>query len=343
MIYGNIYCEDFSNNALFDYSNPRNSDGLFSPLIALRESLLPLGIEVNTPDVNANVSASFELHIEGRPLENSNLPKYLIALESPFINHLNADSSYLSLFRLVFSWNETALLQPNAVGFMIPNKIVTTEFRDYSEREIFSCLINSNKIAPWVGENDLYSKRIELIRWYEKHAPSLFHLYGRGWGKPSPAFSRSEKLIRRVGRLRTQLFGYKPFPSWQGEVNFKAEILSNSKFSYCFENIKDVPNYITEKIFDSFLAGCIPVYWGANNIDAYIPQNCFVDMRRFSNFAELHNYLRNISPSEYLQFQNDISSFLKSDRAQIFSIENFASIVAKNIANDVTQNCSIQT
>ena len=142
-------------------------------------------------------------------------------------------------------------------------------------------------------------------------------------------------MLRRIGRLRTQLFGYKPFPGWRGEVNFKSDILTNAKFSYCYENIKDLPNYITEKIFDSFLSGCVPIYWGANNIGEYIPTNCFVDRRHFKDTAEVHRYLMSITPEEYLQYQTNISAFLNSEKAQLFSVENFASTVANSIAKDM--------
>jgi alpha(1,3/1,4) fucosyltransferase len=337
MIYGNIFCEDFSGNSLFDYSNPRNSDGLFTPLIALREKFLALGIEINTPDVNAGRTVALEIHIEGRPLEENNLARYLIASENPLINRLNVDSGYLKNFRLVFSWNEAALSHSRAVKILIPNSITISEFRGYSDRSLFACLISSNKVAPWFGANDLYSRRIEVVRWYEKYAPALFHLYGRGWGKPSSAYTSKDKFFRRIDRLRTQLFGYKPFPGWRGEVNFKSDILTNAKFAYCYENIKDLPNYITEKIFDSLLSGCVPIYWGANNIGEYIPSNCFVDRRQFKDTAEVHQYLMSITPEEYLQYQTNISAFLKSEKARLFSVENFASTVASNIARDMAE------
>jgi hypothetical protein len=338
MIYGNIYCEDFSANKLFDYASPRNSDGLFTPYIALREQLLQLGIEVNTPDVNAGRAVSFEIHMDGRPLVQSDINKYLIAVENPLINKLNADVDYLKQYRRVFSWDETALGLPGAAKILTPNNIIVSDFREYADRKNFSCLISSNKVAPWIGANDLYAERINVIRWYEKNVPDLFDLYGRGWGKPSPAFTRLNKLSRRIGRLRTQLFGYKPFPGWRGEVKFKSDVLSNAKFSYCYENVKDLPNYITEKIFDSFMSGCVPVYWGADNIQEYIPPNCFVDRRQFKDTAEVHRYLMSITPEKYGQFQRNISDFLKSEKAHIFSAEYFTATIANAIVSDLAQN-----
>lgn len=338
MIYGNIFCETLTENSLFDYANPRNSDGLFTPYIALRKKLLGLGLELNTPDLNLGRNVSFEVHMDSRPLVINEVPKYLIAVENPLINRLNADVEYLKKFHRVFSWNDAALIHPNAVRIFIANDLSMTNVRSFADRNFFSCLISSNKVAPWFGSNDLYAERINVVRWYEKHAPSLFRLYGRGWGKPSHVFSRKDKFFRRINRLRTQLFEYKPFPSWHGEVTTKAKVLSNTKFSYCYENVSDLPSYITEKIFDCFLSGCVPIYWGANNVLEYIPAHCFIDRRNFKDTAEVHQYLLSITPEQYVQYQQNIADFLTSENGYLFGIENFAATVANTIATDLFQD-----
>jgi hypothetical protein len=337
MIYGNIFCEDFTANQLFDYSNSRNSDGLFTPYIALRDKLLEFGIEINTPDVNSGKIASFEIHMDGRLLVEGHIDRYLIAVENPLINKFNGNLEYLKNFRRVFTWNSSVLNLPGAIKIMVPNNIIVSEFRGFLDRKIFSCLIGSNKVAPWLGPRDLYGERIRTIRWYEQNAPSYFCLFGRGWGKPSAAFMRRDKFLRRIGRLRTQLFGYKPFPSWNGEVIFKSDILSSAKFSYCYENMSDLPNYITEKIFDSFLSGCIPIYWGANNILEYIPSNCFIDRRKFENTDEVHRYLLSITPEEYLRYQMNILDFLKSEKSYLFGVESFITSISNAIAGDLSR------
>jgi hypothetical protein len=220
---------------------------------------------------------------------------------------------------------------------MTPNNIIVSEFRGFLDRRIFSCLISSNKVAPWLGSRDLYDERIRTIRWYEQNAPSYFYLFGRGWGKPSTAYTRMDKFIRRIGRLRTQLLGYKPFPSWHGEVKFKSDILSDAKFSFCYENMRDLPNYITEKIFDSFMSGCIPIYWGADNILEYIPSNCFIDRRRFVDTNEVHCYLLSITPEEYMRYQMNILDFLKSEKSCLFGVESFVTSIANAIAGDLSR------
>jgi hypothetical protein len=44
-----------------------------------------------------------------------------------------------------------------------------------------------------------------------------------------------------------------------------------------------------------------------------------------------------ITPKEYGQFQQNISDFLRSEQASLFSIEHFATTVANNIARDIAQ------
>lgn len=50
-----------------------------------------------------------------------------------------------------------------------------------------------------------------------------------------------------------------------GNVDDKIEWLKSYKFNLCFEN-SSYPGYLTEKLFDAFLAGCVPIYWGDTSL-----------------------------------------------------------------------------
>jgi hypothetical protein len=128
---------------------------------------------------------------------------------------------------------------------------------------------------------NLYQERLKVIEWYGND-PS-FHLYGKGWN----------------------------LPSWRGEIPFKRVILERSKFCWCFENSSELRNWITEKIFDCFTAGSVPVYWGAPNILDFIPSNCFIDRRSFSDTQEVHDYLMGMNQQVYWDYQENIKNFLK--------------------------------
>ena len=48
-------------------------------------------------------------------------------------------------------------------------------------------------------------------------------------------------------------------------VEDKHKWLQNYKFNLCFEN-SSYPGYLTEKLFDAYNAGCIPIYWGDTSL-----------------------------------------------------------------------------
>ena len=172
---------------------------------------------------------------------------------------------------------------------------------------------------------ELYSKRIEAIRWFEKKHPNDFDLFGMGWDRFR---FRGIKVVRALNKLTwlTKLLA-PTYPSYKGPVSEKKIVLEKYKFAICYENGRDIPGYITEKIFDCLFAGCIPVYWGANNISDYIPDNCYVDMRNFNSYEELYLYLIEMNDEDYTFRLNEIELFLNSEKIQGFSAETFAETV----------------
>lgn len=111
--------------------------------------------------------------------------------------------------------------------------------------------------------------------------------------------------------------------------------MRRSKFAFCYENAIGPDNYITKKIFDSFLNGCVPVYWGAENVLEHIPAECFIDRRRFADTAETHRHLQTITPEKHAQFQAHISRYLVSEQAQRFGVQQFVAVIAGHIMADI--------
>jgi hypothetical protein len=333
MIYANIHAAGHRDNSMFA---AEDSVHRFNPTYMprlLREAFLRQGIELNTPDVNKGRAVAFDLFLEGKEFVEDGIPKYLIAQENPHINRLNEDREYCKRFRKVFAWDKRLHDLPNVIPIMVPNRLEFGTFPSFAERDIFSCLINANKAFREPLPNDLYQERVKTIRWYERNAPGYFELYGLGWQKPAPAYDLWGKLRRSVASLRVKLHGYKPFPSYRGEVRDKACVMRRSKFAYCYENTLGPDNYITEKIFDSFLSGCVPVYWGAENVLEHIPAECFIDRRQFRDTAAVHQHLLAITPEEFEGYQRNIMHFLRNGMAKPFSAEYFAATVASHLVS----------
>ena len=78
---------------------------------------------------------------------------------------------------------------------------------------------------------------------------------------------------------------------WPRPCENKTETISKYKFAVCFENTS-YPGYVTEKIIDCLVAGLIPIYLGAPDISEFVPEEAFIDMRKFNTWQELDNYVR---------------------------------------------------
>ena len=74
--------------------------------------------------------------------------------------------------------------------------------------------------------------------------------------------------------------------------------------------------YITEKIFDCFFAGVVPIYWGAENITDYVPKEAFIDRRKFQTIKELCQYVDEITEERYEEYLKAADEFITSETFQ---------------------------
>ena len=197
--------------------------------------------------------------------------------------------------------------------------------KKFKERK-FLVLINKNilpfypfKIILKFGK-ELYTERIRAIEFFEKTIPKKFYLYGRDWNKP-----KKHNLTERI-------IGPKKYLTYKGEVDDKIELLSSFKYSICFENLTDTTGFITEKIFDCLKARCVPVYWGATDIENYIPRECFIDFRQFKDYDELLKFLNSISEQKYAKYIKSIEKLLSDKKfINLWFEEAFADFFIKDI------------
>jgi glycosyltransferase involved in cell wall biosynthesis len=306
---------------LFKNPNAGIGENLYQPWCELYQYGLLHGLNFFTPDQIQDFETIDLIIFLDRPnpnarytnqLINLSIPKYLILYETEVIHPMNWDSEYHKIFDKVFTWNDD--LVDNVKYFKLNFSIDTanhlfsksTSDRFHSKR--LCSMIAGAKIAN--HPNELYSKRIEAIAWFDHHAPESFDLFGRNWPE---TYSQCLK----------------------GSVEKKLETLSQYKFSICFENAKNYSGYITEKILDCFLAGTVPVYQGAPNIKRWIPSDCFVDFNEFSNFGELHDFLNCMPWSDYEKYLTAIKSFLTSGDSYLFSIDFMITELTSSIVRDV--------
>jgi alpha(1,3/1,4) fucosyltransferase len=192
-------------------------------------------------------------------------------------------------------------------------------------------VIAGNKYSSHPSE--LYSRRKKDICWFEQNKHGELDLYGFGWDRINFGSKLPFRIINRFN-INPQIIG-KSYPSYKGSIKRKRPILEKYKFSLCYENVKDVPGYITEKIFDSMFARCIPIYLGANNIKNYIPQNCFIDRRNFELMESLYEFISSVNEDEYYKYTDNIKRFICSNGMKPFLCDTFANTVLNTIENDI--------
>lgn len=330
----NIKINGISEDELFKLDSKNNRDNGYYSWVILRDLFLEHGYEMHTSDVNQDCIIDFELHVDVQNVE-SHIPYYLYMLESSQVWPPNGVAANLSKYRKVFTWDDLLVDGKRFVKANFPNLINIHPVDGFLLRDRFCCLIAGNKILDLHDERILYSERINTIRWFEKHAPQDFDLYGVGWDVPTLKLDFFGKVARRFWAVISKLNFYRPYPSYRGRLQHKAIALKRTRFSICYENICDIPGYITEKIFDCFFSGCVPVYWGANNIRDYIPGDCFIDRRLFPDTQALYEHLKQMPEDEFCAYQRRIAEFLQSEAASQFGAQFLAKTIVNTIVDDI--------
>lgn len=319
----------------------------FNFWIHLRDELLGLGYELKTSDNNSLKNCEWVFFfdevsiypykglrgfiskliavIQGKAVKR-NLYKECIKAgmqdrmalflwEPPSVLPENWNRQLFNKFKHIFTWNDNFIQYDNIHKiYWVQNKTIPDIPNIPFNKKKLLVNISMNKHSKHPRE--LYSERIKAIQYFEQTQPNNFDLFGIGWEKQEIGANKKAK-------------GSEAFSSYKGEVANKWEILPYYKFSLCYENIYDEPGFVTEKIFDCFHSGCIPIYWGANNISEYVDENTFIDRRKFKNYKELEDFLLAIDEEKYTEMQLCIESYLKSERFSAFHPENFFNTLKK--------------
>lgn len=319
---------------VFNLDSGLNRDNGFYSWLILRDSFFKHHFLLHTVDINRNTDVAFELHVDVQK-NGASVPCYLLMLETPHVCPANGIAENLARYRKIFTWNDALVDGQHFVKVNFPNPIQTYPVDGFATRDRLCCLISGNKSLDAQDERILYPERVKVIRWFEKHEPQDFDLYGVDWDLPIIPSGLRGKLLRRFWRYLSNFVKLHPFPSYRGRVAHKRDVLQYTRFSICYENIRDIPGYITEKIFDCFFSGCVPVYWGASNVADYIPTDCFIDRRQFDDIGAVYNHLKKMTEDEFRGYQQSIATFLQSDAAYQFSSEALAETIVNTIVQDI--------
>lgn len=129
-------------------------------------------------------------------------------------------------------------------------------------------------------DRDLQRERQSLMLF--GHRKGFLDIYGHGW--PSGV----AKGDSRSGDWRSAKF----------------EVLKEYRFNLCMENT-DWDHYVSEKIWDSINAGCLPIYkgGGARIFDTFKPGS-FVSPDEFATPQDLFEYISTMTGEEFVRRMN---------------------------------------
>jgi hypothetical protein len=361
-LYIDPFSYHFLEDRLFDRAlETYQAQNILEPWIYLRDWFQARGAQVFTADrltndtrhSRLNVYVSLGLRDKCRELaaRGDVVMSAYFAFEGPIVEPaLYRDLAWVSeCVRRVYSFSDADALapfltngrRPEFLHFCVPSPAESVDDDVWSNPERGSLvMINGNRL-PRLFVDELYTERLRALEFFGTR--DEIDLYGLGWNDPPyrPYDSWVPATIQHAHRkLIAWKHRVKPDPLleaargvYRGSTETKIRTLGGYRFAICFEN-QILKGWITEKIFDCFRAGTVPVYLGAPDIEDWVPTDCFIDMRRFAGYPELREFVSALGQDEIDDYRQAARDFLTSDRFYPFSKEAFVDRLVTIVEED---------
>ena len=271
-------------------------------------------------DVTAeNISSVVcEIHINARkPI--SNAPLIGLFIETPAVMPQNNPQS-AQAYQRVISYDHALRHLPNFIEANLPCWSPTFKLHENTARNGYAMIAGNKRLDQSKVQKDLYAERRKIIKWFSKSNRNDFYLYGKGWNIPPQLLE-----IKSVSRLILRKKLYRGPKFYYGISHNKYADLSSRKFNFCFENCL-YPGYISEKIFDAIISGCIPVYWGDGAGALGQSKGAYIDAGEFPSIKKLIDFCDSLPAHAVVEMKAKGLKFLEG-RGRLFTHESYADIV----------------
>ena len=225
--------------------------------------------------------------------------KILYTKEGPNIRHSSQwESKFLQNFNHILTyWNP--LLSNNIVSYcpfihrldldnQLHNKLLLKN--DSYDRKIVMVLECRNLEGNYNISN-INLQCLDPLRKIMAHHLNNLTVIGPGWKNFMGNNHKTKVIDTERGR-------------WDDKTVI--EHLEDYTFNLVIENCNG-EGYVSEKIYDSFMAGCIPLYLG--NIDnnlPNIPKNMYIDLKQFSDVDQINIFLNNLTYMDIKRYKESI-------------------------------------
>ena len=121
--------------------------------------------------------------------------------------------------------------------------------------------------------NGIQLKRLDYLR--KKYAIAFDNItvHGQGWDELI-----DHKYIN-IENIKNRMIDDIDINQFYKKYNFALIIENNNAL-----------NYVSEKIYDAWVSGCIPIYYGNNN-KINLPKNCYIDIKDFESIEKVKEYV----------------------------------------------------
>jgi len=355
---------EYCNDRLFDLSSSSNRDHSLQAWADFRKNCRSLGWSVSTLD---DVRDEFDVYLVHDPhpkklelLGKDRLKRSIVQFSEPPAvapeQYSKGNLEFISnTCSAIYCFNKQLCKE---YGFI--HHPWYTDLYPHRELQIMPakerrgiCMIAANKYKRSSLSKLGFRQNFvtELLRYPEltKH----FELYGHNWLK---AIGRIKKIIpnriadrltivdKILGKCESKLpwnFGLKTI--YKGVIRSKAAVLSKMKFNVVIENMY-WDGYVSEKVFDALQVGCIPIYFGAPDIEDYIPPAAFINGRLFSDPIESVSYALSLSDNKVNNMIQCGQEWLQSVNFENdFGRHSYISRIQEKISNIVQGTSGMQT
>jgi hypothetical protein len=210
-------------------------------------------------------------------------------------------------------------------------------FKDWERRSHTMVLVAGNKVSPVSSAN--YAIRRRLAHQISK---PLLEVYGPLWND-SFYLKLRHRVAVFVAALKQgtfpnlfEIYGnlFRNYPNSRGMVDDKHNLLKNSKFSLVIENANSI---VTEKLFDSILNGCIPIYIGPDLEKIDFPKGAVIPVQGDS--IEITKILSTLNQDRVEKYLLEMYEFINSKKfLETWGAKSVYSKVAQIVSEYIEMN-----
>ncbi len=268
--------------------------------------------------IDCNIALYFDLAVSDSMniVNKSDVTKVLVRQEPELVIPENYEANLIKKFDHVIdigkskedmflniNWPQD-LSHPYITGNKRKNKFVMinsnllslTRNQNYSLRREIVAKIFEVDLFGFNWNNNFFEKFLTLVKEFKKYLPRIYNI--------------------ELSGLR---YYFKTFDNYLGSVVNKREVMSAYKYSIVIENSS---NYVSEKLFDSLVTGCMPIYVGPDLSLYDLPKNLYLQAQ--PNFKDIKLKMIQAQELNYEEWVENVKFWLEqANTKEIWSQEFF--------------------